>query len=128
MKRFVLSLTTLLFVTVLSYSQAVLIKNATPLNMTMTDFVYIDPGCTVTPPNFYGINEPLPNMSFTVSTAFHTSNGWKLLITDNLGNFQDLRDETPIGCGSTVVNGVPIGAYWMKWWYTASGDIFVYIF
>ncbi len=128
MKRFVLSLATVLFFTLLSYAQAVLIKNATPLDMTMTDFVYIDPGCVVTPPNFYGINEALPNMSYTVSSAFHTGNGWKLIITDNLGNYQDLRDETPAACGSSIVNSVPIGSYWMKWWYTNSGDIFVYIF
>lgn len=128
MKKLFFSLAVLLFLAFTTQAQQVLIKNATPLNMTMTDFVYIDTGCTVPWPNFYGINESLPAMTYTVSSAFHTGNGWKLLITDNLGNYQDLRDETPSGCGTGFVNSVPIGSYFMKWWYTAAGDIFVYIF
>ncbi len=128
MKKFVFSFIVLLSFTLFSYAQGVIIKNATPQDMVLTDFVYIDFGCTVPLPNFYGINESLPNSAYTYSAAFHTGNGWKLVIYDNLGNWQDLRDETPAGCGTGFVNGVPIGSYNLKWWYEPNGDIFIYIY
>ncbi len=127
MKKFIFSLVAFLVFTIYSFSQAVIVKNATPQTMIMTDFVYIDIGCTVPMPNFYGINEKLPAGSYTYPSPFHTGYGWKLLIYDCLGNWQDLRDETPAGCGSGYVNNVPIGAYMLTWWYEPNGDIFVYI-
>jgi hypothetical protein len=128
MKKILFSLVVFLCFTLYSFSQGLIIKNATPQKMVLTDFVYIDTGCTVPSPNFYGINETLPAYSYTYSAAFHTGNGWKLGIFDNISSWQDLRDETPAGCGSGFVNGVPIGAYNLKWWYEPNGDIFVYIY
>ncbi len=129
MKKFIFSLVAFLAFTVCSFSQGVVIKNATPLNMTLTDFVYIDAGCTVPMPNFYGINDPLPSMAYTVSSATHTGWGWKLGIADNIGNWASLRDETPAGCGTGFVNFTTIGAYNLTWWYDAvTGDVFIYIF
>lgn len=128
MKRAFFSLLVTLLFTICAYSQALIIKNATPQDMVLTDFVYIDTGCTVPMPNFYGINEPLPNTSYTYSAATHTGFGWKLGIYDNLGNWQDLRDETPAGCGSGFQNFATIGAYNLTWWYEPNGDIFVYIY
>ncbi len=129
MKKFLFSLVAILTFTICSFSQGVVIKNATPVDMTLTDFVFIDPSCSVPLPNFYGINEFLPNMSYTYSVATHTGSGWKLAIQDVFGNWASLRDETPAGCGTGFVNFTTIGAYSLTWWYDPStGDVFIYIF
>jgi hypothetical protein len=80
MKKFLFSLMLLFACAAYTYSQALIVKNATPQDMVLTDFVYIDVKCTVPMPNFYGVNENLPAGSYTYPTPFHTGWGWKLNI------------------------------------------------
>lgn len=108
-------------------AQSLIVKNATTTSMVLTDFVFIDPSCTVPMPNYYCVNFPLPPTSYSYPPVSHTGTGWKLLVSDGT-NSNDVRDETPIGCGSGFINSAPIGSYTMLWWYEPNGDIFLYIF
>jgi len=127
-KKILLFSATLIFFAMHHLSaQNLIVKNATTTAMVLTDFVYLDPSCNVPMPNFYGVNFPLPPMSYSYPPVFHQSSGWKLAVSDGT-NGNDVRDETPAGCGTSFVNSASIGTNTMIWWYEPNGDIFLYIF